>query len=199
MTQGEIVFHIFELLGILGIIFVFFLKSYSSEKGKNLATKEDIGEITHQVENVRTQYLQKLEEISHQNKAILEQAGWRQQLRMAALEKRLKAHQEAYALWRNLILHVWNKEKIDAVVMECQEWWGNNCLYLEPEARNAFCTAYMSAGNHRAISESKDATLTKQNWKEITNAGVTLVECVKLPTISGLETDVPLPEEKENA
>lgn len=199
MTEGEIVFHILEILAISGVILILFLKSYSTEKGKNLATKEDIGAITHQVENVRTQYLQKLEEISHQNKSILELASWKHQLRMAALEKRLAAHQEAYSLWRNLFPHIYKEEKIVDFVHECQEWWNNNCLYLEPEAREAFFRAYTSAGIHKEIRDARDLAEAKRNWAEIVKAGEILVKCVELPTITSLETEVPLPENTENA
>lgn len=34
--------------------------SYSSEKGKNLATKEDIGDITKKIESVKTEYSESL-------------------------------------------------------------------------------------------------------------------------------------------
>lgn len=42
----------------LGIAF----RSYFSEKGKNLATKQDIGEITTKIEAIRTDYMRGLEE-----------------------------------------------------------------------------------------------------------------------------------------
>jgi len=38
-------------------------KSYASEKGKNLATKEDIAAITHEIEGVRIQYSRELERL----------------------------------------------------------------------------------------------------------------------------------------
>jgi hypothetical protein len=50
------------LFGI-GCIFLFknFLFSYSSEKGKNIATKEDIGEITIRIESVKLDHATQLE------------------------------------------------------------------------------------------------------------------------------------------
>jgi|SRR2546422_246213 len=39
------------------------LRAYGSEKGKNLATKEDIAAITHEIEGVRIQYLTELERL----------------------------------------------------------------------------------------------------------------------------------------
>ena len=52
------------LLGI-GSLFLFrkYLFSYSSEKGKNLATKEDIGDITRKVEDVKTGYITEIERL----------------------------------------------------------------------------------------------------------------------------------------
>jgi len=47
------------MLIIIGIWLIFF-KSYASEKGKNLATKEDIGKITEQVESVKREFNKKI-------------------------------------------------------------------------------------------------------------------------------------------
>lgn len=54
--------QILILLGI-GCFFLFknFLFSYSSEKGKNVATKEDIGEITNRIESVKLDHATQLE------------------------------------------------------------------------------------------------------------------------------------------
>ena len=42
------------------------------------------------------------------------------QLRLAAIEKRLIAHQEAYALWRKLIFTSIEDDDFGNVVLECQ-------------------------------------------------------------------------------
>ena len=44
-----------EVLGLLALLYLVFLKSYFGEKGKNLATKEDVAEITSLVESVKSQ------------------------------------------------------------------------------------------------------------------------------------------------
>ena len=64
MDEILIGLQILVLLGI-GCLFLFrkYLFSYSSEKGKNLATKEDIEEITRKVEEVKTEYLGELERL----------------------------------------------------------------------------------------------------------------------------------------
>ncbi|MGP9690381.1 hypothetical protein ACT3S4_00965 [Psychrobacter sp. AOP30-A2-5] len=59
-----VILQILTLLGIGGIYFFKkYLFSYSSEKGKNLATKEDIEEITRKIENVKSEYLIELETV----------------------------------------------------------------------------------------------------------------------------------------
>ncbi|MCO6413244.1 MAG: hypothetical protein J5I92_10905 [Thiogranum sp.] len=56
-----------QLLALLGIGGLFLIRkylfSYSSEKGKNLATKEDIEEITRKVEEIKTEYLGEIERL----------------------------------------------------------------------------------------------------------------------------------------
>src|SRR5207248_7668825 len=119
--------------------------------GKNLATKEDVGEITRIVENIRAESARELEEIRHQYRSILDSQGQRHQLRVAALERRLQAHQEAYTLWWNLLGAVHDEQRIGKIVMDCQDWWVKNCLYLDAEARSAFSAAYHAAQMHRGL------------------------------------------------
>ncbi len=59
-------FWFIVIVQIAGFVFVclkLYAKSYSSEKGKNLATKEDIGEITQIVENTKATLVTKAEEL----------------------------------------------------------------------------------------------------------------------------------------
>jgi hypothetical protein len=46
-----------------GLLLRNYLSTYFQEKGKNLATKEDIGVITDEVERVRSQYVSDLERL----------------------------------------------------------------------------------------------------------------------------------------
>ncbi len=41
---------------LLGLLFSIYLPSYTKEKAKNLATKEDIAEITNKAESVRAEF-----------------------------------------------------------------------------------------------------------------------------------------------
>src|SRR5437660_7577904 len=59
-------------------------------------------------------------------------------LRLAAVEKRLDAHQEAYALWYHLLNALHDRDRVHDAAVECQEWWKKHCLYLDPKSRRAF-------------------------------------------------------------
>lgn len=59
---------------------VFFRKllfSYSNAKGKNLATKEDIGDITEKIEDVKLEYAQQLEATRAELSSQLKNSGFR--------------------------------------------------------------------------------------------------------------------------
>lgn len=71
--------------GVVYLIFKFFLPSYLSEKGKNLATKEDVASITNKVEAVRTDYAKVLEELRSNN-----------QLKLAEIEREKSIKKEVY-------------------------------------------------------------------------------------------------------
>lgn len=50
-------------LAVLGILGKYYLPSYTKKKGENLATREDIEEITTKMESVKNLYAEKLEEL----------------------------------------------------------------------------------------------------------------------------------------
>jgi hypothetical protein len=111
-----------------------------------------------------------------------------QQLRLAALDRRLQAHQESYTLWRKLLFADKRNEEVHNVVEECQEWWESNCIFLTSEAREAFLKAYLSASDHsRFLAAHDDAELIKMTWNDVIRAGDIILRGVRLPSLSGLE------------
>ncbi len=75
------------VIGALAVYFLLksFLPSYFSEKGKNLATKEDVASITDKVESVKTDYAKVLEELRNNN-----------QLKLAEIERERNIKKEVY-------------------------------------------------------------------------------------------------------
>jgi len=163
--------------GVIAFLWVkYFFSSYLGEKGKNLATREDIEEITDKIEGVRLQYTSLSEELKA-----------RHQLRLAALDKRLEVHQQAFVLWRKL-LSVTHSDEVGTTVIECQSWWEQNCIYLEAPVRESFVRAYSAAHMHNGLIRGRaEAKLIQENWKEITDFANHLFAAVQLPALSELE------------
>jgi hypothetical protein len=156
-----------------------YLAEYAKTKGKNLADKEDVRHITQLVESVK-----------QDNQVLLEQVKLRGQLRLAAAEKRLEIHQEAFVMWRGL-LQVVHTAQVREVVRTCQTWWEHNCLFLTAEARGAFMRAYQAAADHQMILDGprndETARLARENWNTIMRAGLDIVEGVNLPAMGEAE------------
>jgi len=101
-------------------------------------------------------------------------------LRMAALEKRLAVHQEAYSLWIEL---KFSQDRLK-VAAHCQEWWDKNCLYLSQDAREAFRKAYFAAFSHQMLTEQRGPVEDiKKESKVIDAAGEAIVRGASLPPI----------------
>lgn len=157
-----------------------FVPSYLNEKAKNLATREDIAQITEEVERVKAQYT-----------ILIEELKAKQQLRLAAVERRMQTHQEAFALWRELIANA-HTENIGTVVIKCQDWWEKNCLFLEPSVRESFSIAYSAANSHVALLKGGPSAIAeiKENWQRIASAGEKIVEAVQLPGLTSIEKNL---------
>lgn len=179
----------------IGALFVrAFFPAYFQEKGKNAATKEDIAEITHKIEEVKTFYAQQLKVLEHQNAVLIEQMRGQHSLRLAAADKRLAAHQEAFTLWRRLMSAA-HTEETQALVLECQDWWNKNCLFLSSRARDAFNGAYFAASSHRMLLQSRsDAATVTENWNYILKAGEEIVAGADLPSLGNREAETAEPD-----
>lgn len=160
--------------GIVFLLIKFFLPGYLSEKGKNLATKEDIAGITREIEGVRSAYDQLLETFKAQH-----------QLRLAAVEKRLQVHQEAFCLWRRINGAI-GTDFLPEIIKECDEWWGNSSLYLEPEPRKAFLEAWVAARDLKWYQENSEPSLITKCYQQINYAGEAITRAVELPVLNEL-------------
>jgi len=160
---------------VIFAIIVTLIGSYVKTKGENLATKQDIRSMTNKyIEEIKAEYAKQLEILKHEH-----------DLSVAALEKRLAVHQQAYVLWWEL-MEVSSKKDRDQVgdcVMKCQDWFVKNSLYLSAEARDAFCGAYIAASiRPDLIQERASADEIIGNFAKIHLVGSVLVEAVSLPS-----------------
>jgi hypothetical protein len=155
-----------------------FIGTYLHIKGRNLATKEDIGKITTEIEKVKLIYTKEIEYIRH-----------KQQLRLAAIDKRLRTHQTAYSMWRKLVSNIENPDKIGTVILDCHMWWIDNCLYLAPEPRESFRKALDCAANLKDFLQDRanNIRLIEKNREDIRRAGEDIVKATGLPSMGDYE------------
>lgn len=119
------------------------------------------------------------------------------QLRMAALDKRLEVHQQTFVLWWKLIGDLEKEEKeVRERALEWQEWWVNNCVYLNVEepafsmaGDNAF--AYSSSMNAARDLEKLGYIEEAQKMREkalekrrsVVEVGSLILKAVELPRL----------------
>jgi hypothetical protein len=190
MTDGELRGWLIALALLLVVNFVrTFFPAYLGRKGQNLADKEDIAAITRQIEGVKNEYTMLVEQFKAERAMLVEQFKAKHQLRVAAVDKRLAAHQQAFTLWRRLLAVLWEGD-MATVVTECHKWWNENCLYLEPQARDAFSVAFLLAPSHRQLVEGMAFHGTRYSAdiddrvNKILAAGTVIVESVQLPGLT---------------
>ena len=149
-----------------------FLKSFLVEWGKNLANKQDMEKLTKQVEEIKLQHSKLLEDHKFEN-----------QLRVAALDKRLEVNQEAYGLVYGMTLEELDPESHRR---ECDDWWNKNCLYLSEEVRAKFRLAQFHLQNARPYSEMTLAELAEYNTV-MASALTEIEKSMGLPPITKIE------------
>lgn len=99
MTQQDIEIILEILLILIGLYLAFF-KSYFQEKGKNLATLEDIEEITSKVEAIKTDFIRETEKLKLE-------IQFTNQIKFSLKSEELKSlldFYEKYYLWLNILL-----------------------------------------------------------------------------------------------
>lgn len=115
----------------------------------------------------------------------------RHQLAMAALDRRLEAHQTAYALWHHIVGAVHEANRIMEVLREADEWWRHNCLYLDAESRKALRDCIIFGSSHKDLLSgppSEESTrFVRESWAIIMKPGETLVRGAALPSLGDSE------------
>src|SRR5690242_11668421 len=81
--------------------FLHFVSAYVATRGKNFATRADVGRIENEIQRVRHDFERDRQERTH-----------RHQLSLAALDCRLQAHQQAYARWWRLRHLVFKRDEL---------------------------------------------------------------------------------------
>jgi hypothetical protein len=136
---------VFIAAGVAVLLIRSFLPAYLGEKGKNLATKEDIAEITNKVEAVRLQYSGELERLRDQ----LSRLTFEHQTRFSKLhDRRADAIDGLYkrlvrtsGAFHQLLISgeedVAAKSNAGKAAQDFVDFFGEHRLYLEPELLSA--------------------------------------------------------------
>ena len=103
--------------------------------------------------------------------------------RMAALEKRLETHQEAYKLWYEMVSVMHDRVKGPEAAIRCQQWWIGHCLYLDAKSRTEFDRCAHEVFSYRDSMDPKNPAETKARFDRIQHVFVLLAEGVHLPSI----------------
>ena len=115
----------------------------------------------------------------------------KQQWALAALDKRLEVHQAAYSLWQRIVRAIYDEEKIDKIIHEAEDWWNNNCLYLDVASRQAFRACLLYSSSHSDLlkdpRDKESVKMIKESWATIMKPGQTLPAGVSLPGLSEQE------------
>lgn len=182
MTLVDILVGILAFL--IGLLVREFLPGYFRKKGENLATNEDVAEITR---------LQK--SVEHRFNELIEDSKQRHALRTLVAEKRMEAHQDAFRRVKELLAA---HKNID-VAVQCRAWMDANCLYLSGDARLAVWRAIGHAetrAQHLTDAESAAGSQeyarifhdeATKAWNGIMAALPAIVAGVELPALGAEE------------
>jgi len=111
-------------------------------------------------------------------------AEQKNKFKLAALDKRMNKHQEAYTLWIELY-HSFHSPQAIEIARRCEDWWFNNCLYLEEKPRASFKKALFHVGSYQGYTKE----MKEQFWPTIENVGREITEAVDLAFLAeGMET-----------
>ena len=170
--MGEFLAAVLDVLERFGpamagvaIIVALFVQAYFAKylnvKADTLAKKEDLPDL----KVIKRELEQVSQSIKHSYEELRGHARLRGQLQVAALEKRLAVHQEAYAMCRALVSAAHRTE--DFPMRRFEDWWRDNCLYLTELAADAVYQAYLASSAWLRTSQTKDADA---NWEKIITA-----------------------------
>lgn len=114
---------------------------------------------------------------------IVAKLDYHNQLKMACIDKRLTAHQEAFSWWAELLRATDND--FLQVHMKCSQWWNNNCLYLDFTIQRDFLNAITQAKIHHQLVRAKGSELQIQTaWAKFEKFPESLFAAIQLPPLT---------------
>ncbi|WP_444890074.1 hypothetical protein [Microbulbifer sp. DLAB2-AA] len=186
---------------ILGLFVYRFLTPYLTQKGKNLATKEDTKEIktiqervglehsqkleefkythTRELEKLKQEHTKELEEIKNQNSLLLEKFKNHNSLRLAAADKRLEIHAEACRHLYEIVIDLEDKtSKNHDLAVDLSTFIWSNIIYFDGKIHSQLIDTSLilvNAFHHRLKLQMKKISI-KQYEELLKQAKVSIGE-----------------------
>ena len=107
----------------------------------------------------------------------------KQTFQLAALDRRLDAHQAAYTLWWRLMMSLSKRDELQRRHQEALEWWQEHCLFLDAKSRKAFGLTL----NEIAIYSELDPLGKKEARAKAAEVLDLLIRGVALPSLGAHE------------
>lgn len=158
-----------------------YFTSYLRKKGEDRAVRESLDEFTRIAEGIKHDYTM-----------LTEQFRADQSHRFLVAEKRFDALQQAFVQWRVVFDAIGDRATFDVAVEKAKQWWNENCLYLDPKARQAFnrgMVAVLQWAGHRIPDEEHERQWNVFFW----DTPEAIFEAAKMPPLAKDE----LPAEPE--
>lgn len=188
MENVLITLNFLVLIGlfVIGIFSKVYFPKYLENKAKNLATKEDVGEITTIVESIKKENAIELEKLSQQHRFEIQKLDQFNNLRMAALDKRLEVHQEAYELVFGMLEALGNRENEIEILRKANEFWKTKSLYVSEEVRERIDKAMIATNSHTSTFSESSPVKPEENRKKISDALRAIESAVNLPSFANV-------------
>ena len=114
----------------------------------------------------------------------------KQQWALAALDKRLAVHQEAFVQWKKVIGAISGGENVLKIALDAERWLNNNCIYLDAVSGRAFQDCLVCAvTNEETLKTTQLAKIRKDKqdvWKKLMKPGQVILAGVSLPNLAAM-------------
>lgn len=172
---SEWILNIILIFNIIICYFIFYLSKYIKEILQILPTKHEVGRIINLIEGINQKNAKELETLAQFHRSDIKRINQINDLRLAAIDERLKAYQEAYSLVFEM-LNSRNNEILTSKTIEAfNHFWANRSLYISEDVRKAMDEAMKSL-----------VFAPDENSIRVTNALRVIEKELKLPEINSI-------------
>src|SRR5690606_20386942 len=103
-------------------------------------------------------------------------------LKMAAIDKRLEVHQEAYELVFSMLEAIGSREKEIEILKKATNFWKTRSLYISEDVRDKIDKAMMATNAHSSTFHESSQVKPEENRKKISDALRAIEFAVNLPS-----------------